>query len=393
MRKGWTETTLGEIASFYNGKTYKQEELLDNGKYRVLRVGNFFSNGNWYWSDLELEENKYCDRGDLLYAWSASFGPRIWGEEKVIYHYHIWKIVEDSSLVNKQFLYYWLDDDVLRMKRDTGNGSIMMHITKGGIEARTIQLPPLAEQKSIVDVMSSVDAYIDALQQQVESARVARNAVLDELLFSDCDDWLQTTIGEFVSIQSGFAFSAKDWSEDGYPVVKINNVRDGKVSLESCSFVSHPLPKGSEKFQLHRGDLLITLTGEIGATGTVSVEGPVFLNQRVGKVIVSDESRAILGFVAYLLSSSKLRSEMLSLGKGNAQLNISPSSIQGLNVKLPTLSEQKRIVEIVSSMDEVIQSTEQAVVDAKALRSGLLSDLLSGNHEIPASYDSLLGAA
>ena len=48
---------------------------------------------------------------------------------------------------------------------------------------------------------------------------------------------------------------------------------------------------------------------------------------------------------------------------------------------------------IMSSMDEVIRSTEQAVVDAKNLRSGLLSDLLSGNHEIPASYDSLLGAA
>jgi type I restriction enzyme S subunit len=59
----------------------------------------------------------------------------------------------------------------------------------------------------------------------------------------------------------------------------------------------------------------------------------------------------------------------------------------------PPIEEQKRIVEIVSSMDDVIQSTEQAVVDAKNLRSGLLSDLLSGEHEIPASYDSFLGAA
>jgi type I restriction enzyme S subunit len=59
----------------------------------------------------------------------------------------------------------------------------------------------------------------------------------------------------------------------------------------------------------------------------------------------------------------------------------------------PPIEEQKRIVEIVSSMDDVIQSTEQAVTDAKNLRSGLLSDLLSGDHEIPASYDSLMGAA
>jgi hypothetical protein len=44
-------------------------------------------------------------------------------------------------------------------------------------------------------------------------------------------------------------------------------------------------------------------------------------------------------------------------------------------------------------MDEVIQATEQAITEAKNLRSGLLSDLLSGEHKIPASYDSLLGAA
>jgi type I restriction enzyme S subunit len=62
-------------------------------------------------------------------------------------------------------------------------------------------------------------------------------------------------------------------------------------------------------------------------------------------------------------------------------------------ISLPPLAEQKRIVEIVSSMDDVIQSTEQAVADAKNLRSGLLSDLLSGEHEIPASYNVFVGAA
>ncbi|MFN8968223.1 MAG: restriction endonuclease subunit S, partial [Pseudanabaena sp.] len=57
----WEEKKLGEVATFYNGKAYKQEELLDQCKYRVLRVGNFFTNNNWYYSDLELDDTKYCD--------------------------------------------------------------------------------------------------------------------------------------------------------------------------------------------------------------------------------------------------------------------------------------------------------------------------------------------
>jgi restriction endonuclease S subunit len=60
---------------------------------------------------------------------------------------------------------------------------------------------------------------------------------------------------------------------------------------------------------------------------------------------------------------------------------------------LPPLAEQKRIVDIASSMDQALQSTERAVLVAKRLRSGLLSDLLSGRHEIPESYDRLMGAA
>ena len=178
----WTEATLGGVAVFYNGKAYKQDELLAAGKYRVLRVGNFFSNGSWYWSDLELDANKYCDNGDLLYAWSASFGPRIWTDEKVIYHYHIWKVEENPLLVEKKFLYYWLEDDVQRMKRDAGTGSIMMHITKGEIEARTIALPPLDEQRRIVEIVSSMDEMVQSTKQSVLEAKNLRSGLLSDLL-------------------------------------------------------------------------------------------------------------------------------------------------------------------------------------------------------------------
>lgn len=71
----WNKYRLGDVVNFINGRAYKQHELLDNGKYPVLRVGNFYTNEKWYYSDLELPEKNYADNGDLLYTWSASFGP------------------------------------------------------------------------------------------------------------------------------------------------------------------------------------------------------------------------------------------------------------------------------------------------------------------------------
>ena len=76
---------IKDICTILNGRAYKYEELQDSGKYRILRVGNFFSKDDWYYSDMELDDNKYCYDGDLLYAWSANFGPKIWEGEKKQY--------------------------------------------------------------------------------------------------------------------------------------------------------------------------------------------------------------------------------------------------------------------------------------------------------------------
>jgi type I restriction enzyme M protein len=141
---------LADVCKVINGRAYKQDELLDKGKYLVLRVGNFFTNKSWYYSDLELPEDKYCDNGDLLYAWSASFGPKMWDGSKVIYHYHIWKMVPDENVILKKYLYLVLEKETERMKAENTNGSTMLHLTKEGIEQLEIPLPPLEIQQQIV---------------------------------------------------------------------------------------------------------------------------------------------------------------------------------------------------------------------------------------------------
>ena len=177
----WVEKKLGEVATFLNGRAYKQEELLDKGKYRVLRVGNFFTNNQWYYSDLELEENKYCDQGDLLYAWSASFGPKIWTGEKVIYHYHIWKVLPQINISN-QFLYYLLDLETLHMKTRSLNGFALMHITKGAIENWDSIVPVnLNEQQKIASVLSSVDELIVAQQEKIASLKEHKKGLMQGL--------------------------------------------------------------------------------------------------------------------------------------------------------------------------------------------------------------------
>lgn len=152
---GWRKVALEVNATLLNGRAYKQDELLDSGKYPVLRVGNFFSNRGWYYSDLELDDDKYCDNGDLLYAWSASFGPQIWNGGKVIYHYHIWKVLVGEAY-NKQFLCKLLEYATESLMGDT-HGIAMMHLTKSGMEKTEFIVPPIERQEQFAAFVEQTD--------------------------------------------------------------------------------------------------------------------------------------------------------------------------------------------------------------------------------------------
>ena len=175
----WEEIELSDEVTFINGRAYSQEELLDKGKYTVLRVGNFYTNSSWYYSDLELGDKYYADNGDLLYTWSASFGPHIWNGDKVIYHYHIWKL-ELSENIDKLFLLHLLDYDRAKILSGS-NGSTMIHITKSAMEAKKVFIPKKGEQIVIGNYFQKLDALIKQHQQQIIKLNNIKQACLSKM--------------------------------------------------------------------------------------------------------------------------------------------------------------------------------------------------------------------
>ena len=175
---GWRKVALEVNATLLNGRAYKQDELLDSGKYPVLRVGNFFSNRGWYYSDLELDDDKYCDNGDLLYAWSASFGPQIWNGGKVIYHYHIWKVLVGEAY-NRQFLCKLLEYATESLMGDT-HGIAMMHLTKSGMEKTEFIVPPIERQERFAAFVEQTDKSKVAVQKALDEAQLLFDSLMQK---------------------------------------------------------------------------------------------------------------------------------------------------------------------------------------------------------------------
>lgn len=178
----WKEYQIQDVCRLINGRAYSNDEMLEHGKYKIVRVGNLSGgNSTWFYSDLELPADKYCHNGDLLFAWACTFGPHIWKEDNTIFHYHIWKIVEDKDVVDRRFFYYYL-------KFATGgflgalNGSVMVHITKSSMEKMIIRIPKkLEDQRRIASILSSLDRKIE-LNNKI-------NADLEEMAQAIFKNW------------------------------------------------------------------------------------------------------------------------------------------------------------------------------------------------------------
>lgn len=227
MSSDWQTKKLREVCKLINGRAYSKSELLSEGKYPVLRVGNFFTNNKWYHSNLELPPEKYCEAGDLLYAWSASFGPRIWEGDKVIFHYHIWKVQHEVELIDQRYLFYFFEWDTEQIKLDQGTGTTMIHVAKGSMEDRDVPVPSVPTQQRIVAILDEAFEGIATAKANAETnlqnARELFYNTLQSLLHDSEGDWAQHSMAYVCDIPSRLVDPREETYQD-LPHVGAGNI-------------------------------------------------------------------------------------------------------------------------------------------------------------------------
>ena len=372
----WARARLGDACELVNGRAYKQPELLGKGKYQVIRVGNFFSSQKWYYSDFELEDSKYCNSGDLLYAWSASFGPKIWTGEKAIFHYHIWRVQIEQSVVDKMFLYHWFQWDKNNIKAEHGTGSTMIHVTKGDMEARSIALPPLAEQRRIVAKLDALTARtararadldrIPALAARYKQAVLAK-AFSGELTTGyDAAEFSLASLSDVLeSTFYGPRFNKEAYCEAGVPTLRTTDFDDsGRVRLKGPPQVSVSA-KELEKWGLRDGDLLVTRTGSIGKCAVYETSmGPALPSAYLIRTRLNLSSIVPRFALLFLLSPSG--QEQLGLGiTAVTQPNINAGVIERLRLPVPSLETQ---AEVVAKIDAMFAEIDRLIMETVAAR-------------------------
>lgn len=373
--ESWKWVPFSSIATLLNGRAYKKTELLEeptsNGKDNtpILRVGNLFTSDKWYYSDLTLEDNKYCNPGDLLYAWSASFGPTIWQGCRSIYHYHIWRVDHNSSYVNKKWLYFWLLGKTQDLKR-SGHGLAMIHITKKGMEQELVALPPLQEQVRIVAKLEEAFAEIDRAEKAYEElqtlAGVLRGQILQEAIqgklvpqmaeegvveqigaaseevpFEIPESWRWVTLASVGKTHTGAtpSTSKKEYFGSDIPFVKPGDIDHCLLTYreDGLSTAAYEVARLVPEKSL----LMVCIGGSIGKVALCDRE--VSFNQQIN-AIVCNEKLALPEYLFVIMRSPYFQDEVWRNATGTATPIINKSRWGKIWIPLPSTKEQVRIV-------------------------------------------------
>ncbi|ELS2498716.1 restriction endonuclease subunit S [Escherichia coli] len=364
---------LAEVCRFINGRAYKQEELLSKGKYPVLRVGNFFTNQNWYYSDLELDQDKYCDKGDLLYAWSASFGPRIWEGGKSIYHYHIWKVVPNLNVICKEFLYYLLQWDTKALKDTHSTGSTMAHISKASIEKRLVPLPcpdnpekSLAIQSEIVRILDKFTELTAELTAELTMRKKQYNYYRDQLLSFEEGEVEWKTLGDvtkkWYSGGTPTAGKAEYYENGDIPWLRTQEVKFSDIDSTEIKITQVALKKSAAKW-IPENCVIIAISGATAGRSAIN-KIPLTTNQHCGCLEI-DDSKALYRYVFHWISFNYENIKLLGQG---ARGDLNSTIIKNFKLPIPyatdpdkSLEEQARIVEILDKFDTLTCSINEGL--------------------------------
>lgn len=163
MPQGWTTIKVGDVANYINGRAFKPEEWEQEG-LPIIRIQNLNDKNASYNRTTETFESKYLiHSGDLLFAWAASLGTYIWNGNDAWLNQHIFK-VEPYLFIEKQYLYYVFEAMTTEFYTQS-HGSGMVHITKKQFEDIELLLPPLEEQKRIIQAIKLISIRLDLIME------------------------------------------------------------------------------------------------------------------------------------------------------------------------------------------------------------------------------------
>jgi type I restriction enzyme S subunit len=403
MREGWSQVRVGDVAHLdvdrlpvTVGETYKIAGVLNAGQ-GLLEREPIDGSGTNYPALYRLRAGQLVMR--KLTAWEGPITVVPPGFDGSFVSPEFPTFTLDQSLISPEYMRLVCQrPEFWGQMRDRSTGSVQRRkrVSPGQLAQIRFDLPPLSEQRRIVDLIGAVDTAIQESWNEHEAALGAANAVREHGLLGLKNRALSELL---VSIEAGKSPAAEDRTPgpDDLAVLKVSAVRRGwfdesqvKVIDDAGGFPPHAA--------LRNGDLLMTrantkeLVGlacrvEQAPRGRFLCDKTLRLNPRLELVIHDYLLEALLSEIV------RVQIEDAASGTSGSMKNISQASIGGLQIPIMPRDRQIEWTATLAEARRVARLASQLHTQLRTLRAALVSDLVSGDHHIPSPYDDLIASA
>ena len=194
-------------------------------------------------------------------------------------------------------------------------------------------------------------------------------------------------IGDICDILNGYAFKSSKYVDDGIRVIRITNVQKGFVEDTNPQYYPVSEQWEIEKYMLHEGDLLISLTGNVGRVGLLSAELlPAALNQRVACIRIRNPAVIYKPFLFHLLNSDYFENRCIFASQGVAQKNMSTEWLKEYQIPSFSMDKQMEIASIFDKIDALIVSRKEQVRNLDQVVKSRFIELFGDPQRNPHGY-------
>ncbi len=386
----WEHSALGELIEVHDSKRIplsEMERAKRKGKYPYCGasgimdyIDDYIFNGEFLL--IAEDGGSYGKFDNSCYLMNGKF----W----VNNHAHIIK-AKNNRTINK-FLFYMLNFQDLRSYIV---GSTRKKLNQEYLRQIEIPLPPLPEQQKIAEILGTVDEAIEKVDKAIEKTQRLKKGLMQELLtkgirhkeFKDSKfgkipkEWNVMSLGEMGALQYGFTASAKK-EDTGIKFLRITDIKeDGLINWTGVPYCEIS-ESDFKKYKLNEGDILFARIGATtGKTAFIDrhVKG-IFASYLIRFVPSKDDLET--KFLYFYTQSPFYWNRVNREKEGQLKKGMNATMLSKLNFPFPSLHEQKKIAEILSSVDKKLELLRKRKEKFERIKKGLMNDLLTGRKRV-----------
>ncbi|WP_052712065.1 restriction endonuclease subunit S [Domibacillus indicus] len=387
----WETKTVGELFTFQGGqqppRKYFSSEKKE-GYIRLIQIRDYKTDKYLTYIPKEMAK-RFCDETDIMIG---RYGPPVFQILRGLagsYNVALIKAIPNEKKLLKEYAYYFLcKEELFKLidhlsQRSSGQTGVDMDALKN----YPLPLPPLEEQQRIAEILSTTDEQIDNTEQLIQKTKELKKGLMQQLLTKGIGHtefkqselgeipelWNVYTLRDLIRIRGGASPSKMGVlsSIGKYPFYKVNDLNFTKKYLNKSIFNFENLSFE----EIKENSIIFPKRGASIFTNKIAlVSRSGYMDTNLMALEINNSSNLYHEYLFYLLSFRGL----VEFADTSSVPQINNKHIELIRLAIPPLREQQKIADILSTIDEQIETYEQEKEKQIELKKGLMQQLLTG---------------